>query len=383
MHLYVKPKGAQTRWISFEGTTTERGKAGLENQGSKGHPFEPVKAGAAKTLLDVQGSGTVTRMWITISDRSPAMLRSLKLEIFWDGAEKPAVSVPLGDFFGLGLGRMIAYENALFSTAEGRSFNCFIPMPFRKSARIVVTNESETDLPHLFYDVDLLLGVEHSPETLYFHAGWRREHPNALGEEFTILPKVSGAGRFLGCNIGVVTDPVYGKSWWGEGEVKVRFGDDENPTLCGTGTEDYIGTGWGQGYYVNRTQGCSVADSENRQWAFYRYHLDDPVYFDDACQVAIQTMGGTNLKQLQECQTAGAATIPITLDRGKLGEFVHLLSEHTAIDFDTPGFENAWCNFWRQDDWSATAYFYLDKPEGQLPLAPVKERTEGLLEPKG
>jgi len=351
----------------------------LENRSSKGHPFEAVRAGETKTLLDVQGSGQVCRIWLTIDDRSPEMLRSLRLEMFWDGATKPAVSVPLGDFFGVGLGRTLAFDTPLFSNPEGKSFNCFVPMPFRKSARITLTNDSATDLKYLFYDVDILLGVEHSPQTLYFHAGWRREKPNVLGQEFAILPEVKGSGRFLGCNLGVITDAAYTGSWWGEGEVKVRFGGEDNPTLCGTGTEDYIGTGWGQGQYIQRTQGCSVADSMNRHYAFYRYHLDDPVYFDDACQVGIQTIGGANVKLIKEFQAAGAALIPITFDRGNVGEFIHLMVDAPEANLDTPGFEEAWCNFWRQDDWSATAYLYLESPEGALPpLQAVEERTVGL-----
>jgi len=35
--------------------------------------------------------------------------------------------------------------------------------------------------------------------------------------------------------------------------------------------------------------------------------------------------------------------------------------------------------FERSDDWSSTAYFYLDRPENGLPrLAPVGERTAGM-----
>ena len=55
---------------------------------------------------------------------------------------------------------------------------------------------------------------------------------------------MKGRGRYLGANIGVIADRErYGQTWWGEGEVKVYLdGDTELPTLCGTGTEDYIGT---------------------------------------------------------------------------------------------------------------------------------------------
>ncbi|WP_235942737.1 DUF2961 domain-containing protein, partial [Salinimicrobium oceani] len=76
--------------------------------------------------------------------------------MFWDGEENPAVSVPLGDFFGIGLGKKAAFESALFADPEGRSFNCFIPMPFKEKAVIRVTNESKKDLHQIFYEINLL-----------------------------------------------------------------------------------------------------------------------------------------------------------------------------------------------------------------------------------
>jgi hypothetical protein len=379
MNLFEKPKGVQTRWFSFENAEIERGRAGRENRGAKGHAFDSVSAGETKTLLNIAGGGMVRRIWLTVSDRSPEMLRSLRIDMFWDAAATPAVSVPLGDFFGVGLGRRVPFECALFSDPEGRSFNCFIPMPFRSGARITITNESAKPLPHLFYDVDLLVDMEHAPETLYFHAHWRRESPNALGKEFDILPHIRGGGRFLGCNLGVIASPDYEGAWWGEGEVKVWFGDDANPTLCGTGTEDYIGAGWGQGTYAHRTQGCLVADGDRRQWAFYRYHIDDPVYFDDGCRVAIQTMGGAGIAKVLDLQRKGAPLIPVTIDPGGGGSFVRLLDLDPPVDLQDPSLPQGWCNFWRRDDWSSTAYFYLDSAEGVLPpLAPVPARIAGL-----
>jgi len=382
MNLFEKPRGSQTRWFSFENSDPGRGRAGLANQGAKGYAFDQVAARETKTMLDVKGSGTVCRIWLTISDRSPEMLRSLRIEMFWDDAAKPAVSVPLGDFFGVALGRRTPFECALFSDPEGRSFNCFIPMPFRTAARITITNESDNRLAHLFYDVDVLLGVEHSAETLYFHAGWRREMPNALGREFVILPRVIGSGRFLGCNAGVIASEDYAGSWWGEGEVKIRFGDDEHPTLCGTGTEDYIGTGWGQGVYGHRTQGCLIADRDTRQYAFYRYHIDDPIYFDESCEVSIQTIGGCGKAQAVELQRSGIAMIPVSIDTGAENGFIRLMDLPQPVDLQSLDIPDGWCNFWRQDDWSATANFYLDSPNGAYPpLAPVADRVTGLSAP--
>jgi len=375
MNLYGKPNGIQTRWASFENPKAEKGRGGTTNRGAKGRAFQVLAPGASLTLLDIKGSGTVCRIWLTFNDRSPQGLRSLRLDMFWDDAATSAVSAPLGDFFGIGLGQRRPFESALFSDPEGRSFNCSIPMPFRTGARIVVTNEGE-QAQMFFYDVNCLMNVDHA-DSLYFHAHWRRESPNELGRDFTILPQVMGVGRYLGCNIGVITNPVYGEEWWGEGEAKVWLdGDTDYPTLCGTGAEDYIGSAWGQGEFAHRSQGCTVADKENRQWCFYRYHIDDPVFFEHDCRVAIQTIGGSGILGAIELQKSGAPMIPVSLTGFASREFQCLLDEAGEIDLTTRG-EEHWCNFYRQDDWSSTAYFYLDRPENDLPpLANLVRRIE-------
>ena len=381
MEFYKRGSGIETRWASFENPSAARGNGGRTNGGAKGRPCLPLRAGETAVLLDVGGCGRVTRLWMTLRDRSPAMLRGLVLRMFWDGANAPAVCCPVGDFFGVGLGRRVSFENALFSDPEGRSFNCRIPMPFRSHARITLTNETDVDNTMLFYDVDLLLNVPPDPDALYFHAVWRRENPNTLGEDFTILPEVCGAGRFLGCNLGVIADPVYAGSWWGEGEVKMWIdGDGAYPTLCGTGTEDYIGTAWGQGFFSHSTQGCLVADAANRQWAFYRYHLEDPVFFDSRCRVAIQTIGGNMRVRVAELLRAQAPLLPVTFSPE--GQEPVLLRDpmHRAVDLLDPNAPDGWVNFHRQDDWSGTAYFYLDKPVNGLPgLLPLAERVRNLI----
>jgi hypothetical protein len=338
-----------------------------------------MPAGSRHVLLDVTGSGTIRRLWLTIRDRVPELLRGLRLDMWWDGSAEPAVSVPLGDFFGIGIGRRTPFASALFSDPEGRSFNCTIPMPFRSAARIELRNESDRDLGHLFYDVDLTSGDRHGPDALYFHASWRRERPNALGGDFAILPPVAGPGRFLGCNLGLIADARYGQTWWGEGEVKAWLGGDEHPTLVGTGLEDYIGTAWGLGAFAQREQGCPIADAPRRQWALYRYHVDDPVWFDDGCQVAVQTIGGGSKQAVRELLAHGIPLIPVSIDPPGMEPFVRLAERPQPVDLADPALPDGWVNFWRQDDWSATAYFYLATPENGLPpLAPVAERQAGL-----
>lgn len=366
--LFEVPEGVQTRWASPENRDGEKGVGGQANNSRKGSPCFHFNAGDQKILAHAENtSGTVRRIWLTIDDRSPAMLRGICIDIFWDGADQPAISAPLCDFFGQGLGRCATFESVLFSNPEGRSFNCCVPMPFRTGMKIVVTNESGTDLTMFFYDINYTLGDHHGDNTMYLHAHWRRERPTTMKQDYEFLPKVTGKGRFLGLNCGVIADTeTYFKTWWGEGECKIYLdGDKEYPTLCGTGTEDYIGTAWGQGQYAHLYQGCHLEDGENYQYAFYRYHIPDPIYFLRDIRVTMHQIG---------CW--GPDTIKQMRDAGR--EF--LSTNGTPVDLNKAVEDNGYGLFERQDDWSSCAYFYLDRPTNNLPaLAPVEDRTVGLL----
>jgi hypothetical protein len=314
-----------------------------------------------------EGPGVVERIWLTLENRSPEMLRSLRLDMYWDGSGKAAVSAPLGDFFGANMGVALAFENALFSNPEGRSFNSFVKMPFLRNARIVLTNESSVDITHLYYCVHYSLCP--LPESvLYFHTWWNRENPNRLGQDYTILDKLRGEGKFIGVNMGVRTNPGYGDSWFGEGEVKICLdGDEIYPTLCGTGTEDYIGTAWGQGTFSNQTQGCLLADSQRGLYSFYRLHHRDPVCFNSDIKVRIQAMGGADKQKLMRIIDAGLPVQIVSLDNGTLE---HLYERPFTLDQAAP--EGGY-NYFREDDYSSTAYFYYHKPSSELPPLPPRE----------
>jgi hypothetical protein len=376
--LYKKPKGAATRWASFENPGGEKEKGALLNKGAKGNAFESLDAGASKILLDVKGSGMITRLWFTVNDRTTETLRMLKLDMYWDGAKTPAVSVPFGDFFCAMLEDPVKFESALFANPEGRSFNCYIPMPFRKSARIAITNESQKKLGLLFYDIDYILGMKHKKDVCYFHAAWRREAPTQLKRDFEILPKVRGSGRFLGAVLGININPIY-IGWWGEGEVKMYMdGDAEHPTIVGTGTEDYIGTGWGQGQYSQMYQGCLVSNEKKKRYVFYRFHVPDPVYFSKDIRVTIQQIGGSSKTDVMKMRKENIPLVPVSVAWGT--EFVGLLDLDPPVELENhPCPDAAWTNYFRQDDVCAAAYFYLDRPENGLPpLPPAEERIKNI-----
>lgn len=380
--LYQYQAGQEPRWASPENPKAEKGAGGQENKGAKGHPFDTIPAGQSVTIANITGPGIIDRMWLTILFRTPEILRSVRIDIYWDGAKTPAVSAPLGDFFLGGAGEMVRMETALFASPEGRSFVSYAPMPFRKGARIVLTNEGAAEVPLLFYDVDFRRLKRVAPDTLYFHAWWRRDRATTLGQAFRILPRVTGRGRFLGASITVFTNPAYGKSWWGEGEVKIFLdGDRDLATLVGTGTEDYIGSGWEQGTFVGRFQGSLVADAEQGRWSFYRFHIPDPIFFARDLRVDLPQIGGAQKPEVIRMLGAGVPLIPITIAPGNRSQFVKLL------EYDKPAPLGAqpdgWTNFYRSDDVSSVAYFYLDRSENGLPpIAPVSERVAGLRGPK-
>ncbi len=149
------PEGIHTRWASPEnplGTIGGGGKAGF---GRKGNPCFPLFPGESFILAEaVNTSGMIRRIWMTLYDRRPAMLRSLRLDFYWDSMEKPAFSVPFGDFFGCGVGRAVPFTGAFLSNPEGRSFNSFFPMPFKRGMKIIITNEGSEIQPLNYYDVD-------------------------------------------------------------------------------------------------------------------------------------------------------------------------------------------------------------------------------------
>jgi hypothetical protein len=291
--------------------------------------------------------------------------------------------VPLGDFFLHGVGEMVPMETALFASPEGRSFVSYVPMPFRKGARIVVTNEAGKQVNLIFYDVNYRLQKSQPNDALYFHAWWSRDRATALGRDFRILPRIQGRGRFLGTSVTILTNPVYKKTWWGEGEVKIALDGDSSdaPTLVGTGTEDYIGTAWGQGAYINRYQGAPIAtwDDEGR-WTFYRFHIPDPIFFARDIEVSMQMIGGARKNIVLDLQKSGAPLVPVTIDPGSRVNFQQLLS--TGKRLDDPSLPDGHTNYYRSDDVAAVAYFYLDRPGGVLPpIAPAAERVAAIRKP--
>jgi hypothetical protein len=97
-----------------------------------------VEPGSAATLLDVTGAGVVTHIWFTINSEDRHHLKNLVLRAWWDGESSPSVEVPIGDFYGLGLGEYFTYQSALLAVAPIKALNAYFQMPFDRSARLTL-----------------------------------------------------------------------------------------------------------------------------------------------------------------------------------------------------------------------------------------------------
>jgi len=286
-----------SRAVSFENPTGARGAGGTAHGGRKGAPSRRIEAGERVVLADLEGPGTIRHLWLTFPPAPPERMRALVLEVFYDGAAEPSISVPALDFFGLPHGRPAPYASALLSAQEGRGFNAYLPIPFRRRIRIELTNASPRPTI-LYYQLDYTLERQLAPDTGLLHVSFRRENPTVMKRDFTIAEGLRGPGRFLGCSVGIRTLPQPHFAWYGEGELKIyRDGDGALPTICGTGLEDYVGTAWGMGAHAAPYGGVPLDLRAPGSGplpdfvSFYRWHVVDPVVFARDLRVTIQQIG--------------------------------------------------------------------------------------------
>lgn len=339
---------AQTRSISPENLTGEKGKGGMAADGTgancarelgRGWKISPsvrIDPGQTFTLADISGSGAIQQMWMTPTGN----WRFSILRIYWDDQTQPSVECPVGDFFASGWGKFAPVSSLAVCVNPGSAFNCYWPMPFRRRCRITMTNIAEEQMT-LYYQVNYALGPV-SDDAAYFHAQFRRVNPLPYKEVYTILDHVTGKGHYAGT---YMAWGVNNSGWWGEGEIKFYLDDDtEWPTICGTGTEDYFcgsynfenketkqyqefTTPYAGLPQVIRPDG--VYQSQQR-FGLYRWHLTDPVRFERDLRVTIQALGWRS----------GGRYLPL------------------------------------QDDIASVAFWYQTLPTGPFPALPGKDQLE-------
>jgi hypothetical protein len=301
---------AKTRTINAENFTGEKGKAGMSVDGAsvncavdlgrgwKVSPCVPLKGQSTFTLAEIEGPGAVQHMWMTCA---PGLWRNLILRIYWDGEANPSVEVPLGDFFCSGWCERSIVNSLPIAVLTAGGMNSYWEMPFRKSSKITIENLAKEEIPQFFYQIDYTL-TDIPNDVAYFHAQWRRSNPLKYKDVHTILDGIKGHGHYVGTYLAW---QVNNNGWWGEGEVKFFLdGDEEFPTISGTGTEDYFGGAWafegtdGQyGAYSSAFLGFHQVIKPDgffktqERFGMYRWHIMDPIRFEEDLKVTVQALG--------------------------------------------------------------------------------------------
>jgi len=323
----------------------------------------PIKAGETRTIAELAGPGIIKHIWITIATGEAYHLKKIVLRMYWDGETLPGVEAPVGDFFGLGLGKYFLYESGPLSVGSQKALNCYFPMPFRQSARITVTNEGKQNIGAFYYNIDWERHRSLPDNIAYFHAeyrqavptkGWTAEwerngddkvnnRPNPDGKSNYVLFEAEGEGHYAG----VVHSLIQNQGdWWGEGDDMIFIDDMSTPKIIGTGTEDYYLGAWCFGNcginpfggnrptfaYQRYGNPMNGGDDRGAEWMVYRFHTDSPVPFRKGIRVTIE----------------------------------HGHANH------------------RSDNWYTTAFWYQkDVHRKRAPLPPVEERIPRMLNVEG
>jgi hypothetical protein len=256
-----------------------------------------VAPGATNVLMDVTGPGVITHIWMTFLGPEPqdwakngsANHQEMLLRVYWDGSERPGVEAPVGDFFANAYGRRSEVISLPVIVEDADSYNCFWHMPFRKSARIEIVNQSEKSINLLYFNIDWIQ-KDVPADTPYFYAQYRQEYPARKGGDYLIL-ETQGKGHYVGTVLSVRTRSP---SWFGEGDEKIYIDGEAKASIWGTGTEDYFLSAWGLKKVLTPYFGVPFFD----QWGIvgghtsaYRWHIHDPLVFNTGIKVTIEHFG--------------------------------------------------------------------------------------------
>jgi Protein of unknown function (DUF2961) len=255
----------------------------------------PIEPGATREIFAADGPGVITHIWCTISALSANHLKEIVMRIYWDGNSKPSVEVPVGDFYGLNLGQYNVYQSAFLNCSSVKALNCYFAMPFRKSARITVTNEGTQRVGAYYSNIDYQLVPALPDRSLYFHAQYRQSAPNPAvkapnsknldGHDNYVYMEARGRGHMMGVTLGVLQNA---DRWMGEGDDMIFVDDESKPVITGTGSEDYFCGAWdfggrdGSVQFAHLYNGAHYMVNPERtggRYCLYRWHADNPVTF--------------------------------------------------------------------------------------------------------
>lgn len=326
------------------------------------HDWWDIKPGETRTIAKIKGPACIRHIWMTMFFKDDNCLRRVVLRFYWDGADEPSVECPIGDFFGLGHAMRKNFVTAvlMMSPQDGRGFNCYWPMPFRKSARVEVVNDSEETFPLYFYfDYESYASAAPVEGMGYFHTQWRRENPtvgwgeeygqlkltdlkkwsnnvyfggdkrslNTTGKDNYVVCEAKGNGIFCGAHLDIDVFSRQKNDWFGEGDDMIFIdGETWPPSLHGTGTEDWYNCAFSPRCEHQAPYHGVLLYNGTPDWpwkgkqSFYRYHIEDPIRFRKSILFSIEhghanklenDYSSTSYYYLTEPQRGGPALPPV------------------------------------------------------------------------
>lgn len=238
-------------------------------------------------VADIKGPATITMIHFAM----PQVLklnRDLLLKTYWDDETSPSVDCPLVDFFCDPAGSRNQVHTALVNKRRG--FNAYLPMPFRKSARIELVYDGSVEPGEELwrimpcYSYVMYQTLDEVPEDIgYFHAHWRQE-ALLLGRRDYVALEAKGKGKFVGWNV-TVRRP--GRSGYPVDENEKFYIDGEEvPSIEFQGLEDSFGFSWG--FPETESMFLLTGYFPFLKGAFgYRFFLNDAISFDRSLRVTI------------------------------------------------------------------------------------------------
>ncbi len=247
----------------------------------------PIPPGGTRSLADLRGPGEIRHLWFTIGAMDRRYTRSLVLRIYWDGADEPSVESPIGDFFAAGNGmRANVSSLPIEVTSYGRALNAYWRMPFRRQARITMTNESDQPVNACYYYIDWLQFDTLPADALYFHARYRQEFPPEPFTPYTAA-SIRGEGHYVGTVLSIQSSMGH---WLGEADDRFYIDGEETPSIVGTGLEDYFTDAWNLRLFTNLRAGVSIYEpkGQDQRATMYRWHVADPITFTRSLEVVME-----------------------------------------------------------------------------------------------
>ena len=345
--IFMPSMGAKTYWDN------------LNSEGRKG-PFR-LEAGERGTIINLEGQGVIRKLGFTfdylgkyLHPENRLRNKNVWIEIYWDGSEIPAVSSPIGDFFGHIMGRDVEFENCFFGDPSGRTFRTNLPMPFRKSVRIDIINKWHSAIV-LYHDLRATLEPV-SKDACYLHAHYSETITDEAGKTHVVLPMVKGKGRYLGTHLGFYVKPENGMEWQ-HGKFKFAI-DSDKPNMLPGSLDDYCGSSWDYDHVYHHKDGgllfSEYFPQGGSEQGLYCYHREDSLFFDECCEVTYTSQMAGPATRFVEWYSTDEKRLAAIKSEKSLDEVRKFIGEGH-------GHFEEYVGFFTNDDIYTVAFYYLDK----------------------